>query len=71
MQVREGITRAPCLKGSLKALVPKGLEEAGLSQMGIGKVLAKQLGWKSWEGWALAFASCTQLAHTRMHRAGN
>lgn len=71
MQVRECTDPAPFLKGSLKALVPKGLEEVSLSQTGIGKVLAKQLGWKSWEGCALAFASSTQLSHTHMHRAGN
>lgn len=44
MQVRGGTNPVPCLRGSLKASVPKGLEEASLSQMDIGKVRAKQLG---------------------------
>lgn len=64
----------PCSlpEGSLKASVPRGWAEARLSQTGTGGgVLAKRLGWKSWEAQALAFASSTQLAHTRMHGAGD
>lgn len=30
MQVRAGTNLAPCLKGSLKAEAPKGLEELGV-----------------------------------------
>lgn len=71
MQVREGTNPVSCLRSSLKATVLKGLEESSLSQMGNGKVLAKPLGWKGWEGQALATASSTQLAHKCMHRAGN
>ena len=70
-QVREGISPVSCLRGSLKAAVPEGVEEPSLSQTGTGKIPAKQGGWKSREGQALAIASSIQLAHTRMHRADN
>lgn len=50
MQVREGTNPDSCLKGSLMAVVPKDLEEPSLSQTGIGKVLAKEQGWKSLAG---------------------
>jgi len=71
---REGTNPVSCLRGSLEAAVPKGVED-GRAQSLTGRYWQSPgqaaTGWKSWEGQAVATTSSIRLAHTRMHRAGN
>lgn len=67
MQVREGINPVSCLRGSLEAVVPEGVEEPSLSQTGTGKILAKQAGRESREGRAPAGRCLQQTAASHTH----
>lgn len=67
MRAREGRQQpVPCLKHILKPAGPRDLEALSLSQTGTGQVLAEQP-----KGRARALSPGSQLAHIRMHGAGN